>query len=164
MEKKQALEILNSFEIVDVDSDGECILNIYVENNEENKHKIMRLGFSENDLLGTTFDFNATNDVIDLNFFAWDFAGWFEENTFFEKNPNQLPRKKCEVVNRIGSREAFQIFIRHHLQVMNEEKYTDLSKEEVENIADWLEHDMAFYESLSELLVEYIRDFHVDID
>ncbi len=69
-----------------------------------------------------------------------------------------------EVVNRIGSREAFQIFIRHHLQVMNEEKYTDLSKEEVENIASWLEHDMVFYESLSELLVEYIRDFYVDID
>lgn len=89
MEKKKALEILNSFEIVDSDSDGDCVLNIYVENNEENKQKIMQLGFTENDLLGATFDFNATNDVIDLNFFAWDFAEWLEGNTFFEKNPNQ---------------------------------------------------------------------------
>ncbi len=61
-------------------------------------------------------------------------------------------------------REAFRIFIRHHLEVMNDEKYINLPEEKTEEIAEWIEIDLSFYESLSELLAEYIRDFHVDID
>lgn len=64
----------------------------------------------------------------------------------------------------MDSREAFRIFIRHHLEVMNDEKYINLPKEKTEEIAEWIEIDPSFYESLSELLVEYISDFHVDID
>lgn len=47
---------------------------------------------------------------------------------------------------------------------MNDEKYINLPKEKTEEIAEWIEIDLSFYESLSELLAEYIRDFHVDID
>lgn len=87
MQKQQALEILNSMPIIDTDNDGEAMIYIYVENSQENREKVMSLGFSEKDILDALYDYNENKDVIDLNHFAWDFAEWFDGNEFLEYAP-----------------------------------------------------------------------------
>lgn len=56
----------------------------------------------------------------------------------------------------MSSREAFRIFIRHQLHVMNDEGYVDLPNEAIEKLSNFIENDYSFYERLSELLTDYI--------
>lgn len=88
MERQKAIEVLNSMEIIDSESDAEVMIFIYVENSEENREKVMSLGFSELEVDMGANDHKAKNDVIDLNHFAWNFAEWFEDGNFFDHNPN----------------------------------------------------------------------------
>lgn len=92
MNKQKELEILNSMEIVDAESGGEAMLHIYVENNEENKNKLLELGFSNEYIESGIYDYEDENNVIDLNHFAWDFAEWFNGKVFLDHNPNDWER------------------------------------------------------------------------
>lgn len=59
----------------------------------------------------------------------------------------------------MNTRQAFRIFIRHMLEVMQEEGKTDLSAEDLEKFASGIEDDPTFYEQLEDFLKEYIEDF-----
>ena len=62
----------------------------------------------------------------------------------------------------MSPREAFRIFIRHQLNVMNDEGYVDLPNEAIDKLANFIENDSSFYERLSELLTAYIEDLDSD--
>lgn len=62
----------------------------------------------------------------------------------------------------MSPRQAFRIFIRHQLNVMNDEGYVDLPNEAIEKFANFIENDSSFYEGLSELLTEYIEELESD--
>jgi len=87
MEKQKALEILNSMVIVDAESDGEVMEFIYVENSEENREKLMSIGFAEAQIDNGLYDRLEDNDVIDLNHFVWNYAEWFDGEKFLDHDP-----------------------------------------------------------------------------
>lgn len=59
----------------------------------------------------------------------------------------------------MGARQAFQIFIRHQLEVMKDDGKINLTAEELEKFANGVENDFTFYEQLADFLEEYINDF-----
>jgi hypothetical protein len=80
LDKQKALEIINSIEIDDADSDGETMLYVNIEDNEENREKIRSLGYSDEEI--DTFKPYDDEPVIDLGFFIWDYANWFDGEKF----------------------------------------------------------------------------------
>lgn len=80
LDKQNALEIINSIEIDEVDSDGETMLYVNVEDNEENREKIRSLGYSDDEI--NNFKPYDDEPVIDLGFFVWDYANWFNGENF----------------------------------------------------------------------------------
>lgn len=88
MEKQKAIEVLNSMEIVESESDDDIMIFIYVDNSAENREKLMSLGVSEYDVNMGTNDHKGENDVLDLSHFAWSFAQWFDGERFLDYIPN----------------------------------------------------------------------------
>ncbi|MEW5569712.1 hypothetical protein [Rossellomorea marisflavi] len=88
MNKQKTLEIFNSMEIVDSESDGEVMICIYVENSQENREKLLLIGFSETQIDNALYDHIEKLDVIDLNHFVWNCAEWFDGAKFLDRNPN----------------------------------------------------------------------------
>lgn len=64
-------------------------------------------------------------------------------------------------MNALGTRAAFQIFIRHQLEVMIEEGKINFSNEEVKKFSNAIENDKFFYDSLGNFLAEYIKGYRV---
>ncbi|MGE8038180.1 hypothetical protein [Lysinibacillus sp. NPDC093692] len=82
-DKQKALEIINSIEIEEVDSDGETMLYANVEDNEENREKIRSLGYSDDEI--DNFKPYEDEPIIDLGLFVWDYANWFDGEKFIIK-------------------------------------------------------------------------------
>ncbi|MBD8521826.1 hypothetical protein [Lysinibacillus fusiformis] len=80
LDKQKALEIINSIVIDEADSDGETMLYVNVEDNEENREKIRSLGYSDEEI--NTFKPYDDEPFIDLGLFVWDYANWFNGNQF----------------------------------------------------------------------------------
>lgn len=59
---------------------------------------------------------------------------------------------------KMSPREAFRVFIRFQLKQAVEEGHISLSNGELENVANDLEDDPAFYSGLNEFLVGFIED------
>lgn len=80
LDKQKALEIINSIEIDEADSDGETMLYVNVEDNDENREKIRSLGYSDDEI--DTFKPYDDEPFIDLWMFVWDYANWFDGEKF----------------------------------------------------------------------------------
>ncbi len=83
LDKQKALEIINSIEIDEADSDGETVLYVNVEDNEENREKIRSLGYSDDEI--DNFKPYEDEPFIDLGLFVWDYANWFDGEKFIIK-------------------------------------------------------------------------------
>ncbi|MFP7199714.1 hypothetical protein SFC08_01955 [Lysinibacillus halotolerans] len=80
MDKQKALEIINSIEIDEVDSDGETVLYVNVEDNEVNRGKIRSLGYSDKEI--DSFKPYDDEPIIDLGLFVWEYSNWFDGEKF----------------------------------------------------------------------------------
>lgn len=87
--KQVALELLNKMEIIDTDSDGEVMVHIYVENSPVNRLCLTALGKTDAEIDNAVYDHIGDGDVIDLNHFAWDYAEWFNGDTFLDYKPEE---------------------------------------------------------------------------
>ncbi|QPQ35923.1 hypothetical protein [Lysinibacillus sp. JNUCC-52] len=83
IDKQKALEIINSIEIDDYETDDGTLLFANIEDNEENREKIRSLGYSNDEI--NTFKPYDDEPFIDLGLFVWNFANWFDGQKFIIK-------------------------------------------------------------------------------
>lgn len=83
MDKQSALDVINTMPVKYYDNDfldGKSIIYIAtVEDNEENRHIIKQLGFTNEQI----DQFQCHRDgELDLTNFVWDYADWFDGHSF----------------------------------------------------------------------------------
>lgn len=86
------LEIINSIKVTESDSDGESLYWVNVENNEENREKLMSLGVSESELSEMIDSQEETIDISQIGF-TYTNAKWFQESLggFIDYVPDHAP-------------------------------------------------------------------------
>lgn len=80
LDKQKALEIINSIEVDDYETEDSTMLFANVEDNDENREKIRSLGYSDDEI--DTFKPYDDEPFIDLGMFVWDYANWFDGEKF----------------------------------------------------------------------------------
>ena len=81
--KQEVLDLINQMPVVyyDTDStkDGDIIYIATVEDNENNRNIIKKLGFADDDI--KNFESSRDNEI-DLTHFVWGFVNWFDGEKF----------------------------------------------------------------------------------
>ncbi|MCU5469603.1 hypothetical protein [Bacillus paranthracis] len=77
VDKKEAINLLNSLDICDYDADGETLFYALVEVNETVIDVLKQLGMTEEEIQRET-DINDQGSFFDLTKICWRYAGWFE--------------------------------------------------------------------------------------
>ena len=86
MEKKKAINLLNSLEIHDYDADGECLYFALVKVNDHSEKIIKSLlpkGVVYEDGLDA-----IKGELFDLTLFCWEYAEWFNGDIFLAERPD----------------------------------------------------------------------------
>lgn len=78
-----ALPLINSLEITELDADGEVLYYAFVDNTEENREVLIKAGVTPTEIEEATTEDNKN---IDLTFFVWNFALWFDGRKFLREN------------------------------------------------------------------------------
>lgn len=84
MSKAAALDLLNTIEIVDSDSDGESVFHIHIQDTPINRNKLMQIGV-------TLDEFYLHDGEIDISPFAFDRtdAEFFDGTRFLNAQQNE---------------------------------------------------------------------------
>lgn len=83
MNKKERLTLLNSMDVKDYEADGTTLYYLLVENTDENKQKLSKLGVTKEEIDGAIIDEDNVIDIKDFGFrhggAEWynpDLGGW----------------------------------------------------------------------------------------
>ncbi|MNV76306.1 hypothetical protein D3C71_1696470 [compost metagenome] len=83
MENNEKIEILNSIEVIH--SEGGEELCVIVENNEENREKLLKIGYTEKNIEHSIFE-----DGIDLTMYAFEHGAIYYTGTKFISSEKEL--------------------------------------------------------------------------
>ncbi|MNC02568.1 hypothetical protein D3C75_499440 [compost metagenome] len=97
METKEKIEILNSFEVIH--SEGGEELCVVIEDNEENREKLLKIGYSEKDI-----EHSIVDDGIDLVMYAFDHGAIYYTGTKFISSEKELLIDLKEAVDQYWNR------------------------------------------------------------
>lgn len=82
MTNEEKLELINSMEIIDTDSDGESLYYVLVKNSKENIDKLKTIGATDSDLQNAIDLGDQSIDISSIVFTYTD-ASWFSHDASF---------------------------------------------------------------------------------
>lgn len=110
MTNEQKLELINSMEIIDTDSDGESLYYVLVKNSKENIDKLKTIGATDSDLQNAIDLEDQSIDISSIVFTYTD-ANWFSHgNGFIVKSMHECEGTKKEEVEIKSFEEIWYLY------------------------------------------------------
>lgn len=79
--------------------------------------------------------------------------------TEYNDTINELSERIAYLSAAISPRQAFRVFIRFELEDVMNDRFINLTDQQLEDFANGIEDDDMFYNALDEFLADYINDY-----
>lgn len=171
LSSEEKVELLNSMEIVETDSDGETLFYVLVDYNEENLEKLAQIVPNLEQYLKDFGDVDNDKSAIEISMAAWEYTKvkWYQGGKFHLEKPVEkvkhqeidYTRLKSELATNEDKDWCFsqvQKSAEKYGLNLNEEDFKRFFKLKVDDKdVDWMMHQMnAYNKTFVDTLVAYI--------
>lgn len=168
---KEKVDLLNSMEIIETDSDGETLIYVLVDYNEENLEKLAQIVPNLEQYLKDFGDVDNDKSAIEISSAAWEYteAKWYQDGIFHLAKPTDEEEHQVIDYTRLKSELATddkKDWCFGQVKKSGEKYGLNLSEEDFKRFfklkvdgqdVDWMMHHMSAYnKSLIDTLVMYI--------